>query len=157
MKLFITFELKFFRHKERDTHSFYADFSISPKPRETPVRRPQWASESQPSSSEAELNSLTFPKNLSPRVRCVTSLTSLVTSSIRDFYCDVWMTCLLPHAREHLCSCLHLTNPCTARKVLSLTKLKGKMYKTKPLGHYITCLSLYKIKLFVIDDDKLFS
>ena len=40
--------------------------------------------------------------------------------------------------REHLRSCLYLTNPCTKRKVLSLTKPKGKIYKTKSLGHYIT-------------------
>ena len=32
-----------------------------------------------------------------------------------------------PRAREHL----HSTNPCTKRKVLSLTKPKGKIYKTK--------------------------
>ena len=42
------------------------------------------------------------------------------------------------HACEHLRSCLHLTNPCAKQKVLSLTKLKGKIYKTKSLGHYIT-------------------
>ena len=45
-----------------------------------------------------------------------------------------------PHARENLRSCLHLTNPCAKRKVLSLTKPKGKTYKTKSLGHYITSL-----------------
>ena len=33
---------------------------------------------------------------------------------------------------------LHLTNPCAERKVLSLTKSKGKIYITKSLGHYIT-------------------
>ena len=43
-----------------------------------------------------------------------------------------------PHARAHLCSCLHLINPCAKRKVLSLTRPKGKIYKTKSLGHYIT-------------------
>ena len=32
-----------------------------------------------------------------------------------------------PRAREHL----HSTNPCTKRKVLSLTKPKGKIYETK--------------------------
>ena len=31
-----------------------------------------------------------------------------------------------PHAREHL----HTTNPCTKRKVLSITKPKSKIYKT---------------------------
>ena len=43
-----------------------------------------------------------------------------------------------PHARQHLCSSLHLTNPYAKRKVLSLTKPKGRIYKTKSLGHYIT-------------------
>ena len=33
---------------------------------------------------------------------------------------------------------LHLTNPCAKRKVLSLTKPKGKIYKTKSLRNYIT-------------------
>ena len=33
---------------------------------------------------------------------------------------------------------LHLTNPCAKRKVLILTKLKGKIYKTKSIRHYIT-------------------
>ena len=33
---------------------------------------------------------------------------------------------------------LHLTNPCAKRKVLTLTEPKGKIYKTKSLGHYIT-------------------
>ena len=46
-----------------------------------------------------------------------------------------------PHVREHLRPCLPLTNPCTKRKVLSLTKPKGKIYKTKSLGHYITLQS----------------
>ena len=43
-----------------------------------------------------------------------------------------------PHVRQHLRSSLHLTNPCAKRKVLSLTKPKGKTYKTKSLSHYIT-------------------
>ena len=43
-----------------------------------------------------------------------------------------------PRVREHLHSCLYLANPCAKRKVLSLTKPKGKIYKTKSLGHYIT-------------------
>ena len=33
---------------------------------------------------------------------------------------------------------LHLTNPCAKQKVLSLTKPKGKIYKTKSLRNYIT-------------------
>ena len=63
-KLFITFEFKGFRHKERDTHSFYSGFFIAPPPPQHvwhPPQRPLlWlrrASESQPSSPEAELHS----------------------------------------------------------------------------------------------------
>ena len=37
---------------------------------------------------------------------------------------------------------LHLTNPCAKQKVLSLTKPKGKIYKTKSLGNYITVLQI---------------
>ena len=40
--------------------------------------------------------------------------------------------------RQYLRSSWHLTNPCAKRKVLSLTKPKGRIYKTKSLGHYIT-------------------
>ena len=36
---------------------------------------------------------------------------------------------------------LHLTNPCAKLKVLSLTKPKCKIYKTKSLGNYITLIS----------------
>ena len=37
-----------------------------------------------------------------------------------------------PHACVNTCTqWVHLTNPCTKRKVLSLTKPKGKIYKTK--------------------------
>ena len=50
-----------------------------------------------------------------------------------------------PRAREHLRSCLHQTNPCAKRKVLSLNKPKGKIYKTKPLDHYITTVTLITV------------
>ena len=50
--------------------------------------------------------------------------------------------------REHLRPCLPLTNPCAKQKFLSLTKPKGKIYKTKSLGHYITHrLRLKKLSL----------
>ena len=45
-----------------------------------------------------------------------------------------------PRAHQHLRSSLHLNNPCTKRKVLSLTKPKGRIYKTKSPGHYITLM-----------------
>ena len=61
-----------------------------------------------------------------------------VIFSIWDFYFDISEWHIL-----HTCAwtptlMLHLTNPCAKRKVLSLTKPKGKIYKTKFLGHYIT-------------------
>ena len=60
-----------------------------------------------------------------------------------------------PRARVNSCTqCVHLTNPCTKQKVLSLTNPKGKIYKTKnvnikkkSLRNYIThlpnCFVLY--------------
>ena len=53
-----------------------------------------------------------------------------------------------PRVREHLRSCLHLTNPCTKRKVLWLTKPKCKIYQTKSLGHYITNVGFGFLSLF---------
>ena len=46
-----------------------------------------------------------------------------------------------PRARVNNCAqCVHLTNPCTKRKVLSLTIPKGKILKTKSLHNYITII-----------------
>ena len=77
--------------------------------------------------------------NLSPRFWCMTSFTSPGRISLSEIFI---LTSLndtsSPCAREHLRSCLHLTNQCAKRKVLSLTKPKGKIYKTKSLDHYIT-------------------
>ena len=41
---------------------------------------------------------------------------------------------------------LHLTNPCAKRKVLILTKPKGKIYKTKSLRNYITLYIIFAIR-----------
>ena len=80
-----------------------------------------------------------FFSNLSPRFRFVTSPKYPGLNSNLGF--------LFWHISEwHILSArawtpalmLHLTNPCAKRKVLSLTKPKGKIYKTKSLGNYIT-------------------
>ena len=56
-----------------------------------------------------------------------------------DLYFDICERHILPaRVLQYLRSSLHLTNPCAKRKVLSLTKPKGKIYKMKSLGHYIT-------------------
>ena len=105
-------------------------------------RKASASSESQPSSSDVQTRLPDFfsnPKNL------------LRTLPVHDVIHIPWSYFLsgvsivtslndtsAPRAREHLCSCLHLTNPREKRKVLSLTKPKGKLYKTKSLGHYMT-------------------
>ena len=83
------------------------------------------------------LNWLTFLKSQpSLPVRDVTHVPGHIL--YLGFLCDIseW------HARSARtltpALMLHLTNPCAKRKVLSLTKPKGKIYKTKSLGHYIT-------------------
>ena len=70
------------------------------------------------------------------------SFTSPVSFPIWVFYCDIWLS-HPPRVCEHQ----HSTNPCTKRKVLRLTKPKGKIYKMKnddikkSLCNYITlCL-----------------
>ena len=109
--------------------------------------------ESQPSSSDAktQLNWLLFksPKSSAHASGAWRHSHPVVTFSIWGFYCDI-SECHVRSAREHLRSCLHLTNPCAKRKVLSLTKPKGKIYKTKFLGHYITCGFVHD---FVIHSD----
>ena len=107
--------------------------------------------ESQPSSSDAKTKHWFFsnPQILCACFRCMTSFTSpghflsgiFILTSLNDTSST--------RAHEHLRSCLHLTNLCTERKVLILTKLIGKIYKTKFLSHYITndserCLQLFQ-------------
>ena len=57
-----------------------------------------------------------FFSNLNPRFRCVTS----PISPGHKFYLDFILTSVndasSPRAREHVRSCLHLTNPCTEPK-----------------------------------------
>ena len=65
----------------------------------------------------------------------------LVLIPIWDFYFDISEWHILPTHTWTPMLMLHLTNPCTKWKVLSLTKLKGKVYKTKSLGNYITLLT----------------
>ena len=59
------------------------------------------------------------------------------------FFFDISEWHILPARAWTPALMLHLTNPCTKRKVLSLAKLKGKIYKTKSIGHYITYIHIY--------------
>ena len=62
----------------------------------------------------------------------------LVSIHIWDFYFDISEWHILSACTWTSALMLYLTNPCTKRKVLILTKPKGKIYKTKSLCHYIT-------------------
>ena len=76
-----------------------------------------------------------IPQILRARFRCITSFTS---PGIWGFYFDISEWHILPSRAWTPALMLHLTNPCAKRKVLSLTKPKSKIYKTKSLGYYIT-------------------
>ena len=111
--------LKVLRHKERYTHSFYSGFSICPPTRVAPATRPWRASISQPSSFEAGLNSTKWlfsnpPKSSTHASGAWRHSHSQVLSGI-FILTSVNDTSSL-RAHQHLCSSLHLTNPCAEPK-----------------------------------------
>ena len=149
---FITFELKVFRHEERETPSFYADcfyiVSSQPNQRAAPeAHKVVWPRPGLNLDSlvrRQELNPLLFLKSQLP-VRDVIHIPWLqfqsgifILTSLNDTSSQ--------RAHEHLCRCCTLHNPCAKRKVHSLTKPKGKIYKTKSLSNYITILHSIQVK-----------
>ena len=103
---FITFELKVIRHKERETIFvcwllLHRQLSTQPTrgARSAQIHLVSAGPESQPSSSEAGTQLTAFsqiPKLLSPRFRCMTSLTSPGPNSYLGFlFWHLWMTHLL--------------------------------------------------------------
>ena len=149
-KLFITFEFKAFRHEERETQSFYADcfyiVSSQTNQRAAPVAHefvwPRPALNVDSLVKRQELSSCCFfsnPKILSPLFRCVTSLISPGPNSYLGFlFWHLWMThplCACVNTCAHVCTSL---THALSRKVLILTKPKGKIYKTKSPRNYIT-------------------
>ena len=107
-----------------------------------PATRPRWASESQPSSSDGKTQLTDFSQISVHASGAWHHSHPAVTFSIWSFYCNIpeWHVCSVRTWTPALM--LHLTNPCAKWKVLSLSKPKGKIYKTKSLGHYITVLPL---------------
>ena len=91
-KLLITFELKVFRHKEKDT----PDFSLCPKPRAHPTQGHGEQAKVNRLLPRQEPNSLTFfkiPKILRARFRCMTSFTSPGQPFHLGFlFWHLWMT-----------------------------------------------------------------
>ena len=117
------------------TKSFYAGFSIYPRITCDTCHKAS-ASESQLSSSEpgTQLSLFKIPPN-PPRALPVHDVIHIPKEFL---FWHLGMT-HPPRARAWTPALmLPLTNPCVKRKVLSLTKPKGKIYKTKSLGHYFT-------------------
>ena len=129
--------------RKREAQSFYADFSIHPKPCAAPATRPRRTLKVNRLLPTLKLNSLTFlksPKSSAHASSAWRHSHPLVIISIWDFYFDISEWHILPVCTWTPALMLNLTNPCAKRKILSLTKLKGKIYKMKSLGHYITIL-----------------
>ena len=117
--------LKVLRHKERDTHSFYSGFSICPYPNTCGTRHKATglASASKRKSTLPVrcqvLNSTDFfkiPKILRSRFQCMTSFISTGQPLSGIFILTSVNDTSSPHARQHLCSSLHLTNTCAEPK-----------------------------------------
>ena len=141
--LLLPLSLKVLRHKERDAHSFYSGFSICPPPNTCGTRHKATASERKlpfffgPQDSTNWLFS-NFPKSSAHASGAWRHSHPQVLSGF--LFWHFWMT-HPPRVRINICAqvCTELTHV-LSRKVLSLTKPKGKIYKTKSLGLYITRL-----------------
>ena len=134
--------LKVFRHEERETIFLcwlliHRPLSTQPTrgARSAQIRLALLSSESQPSSSEARTQLTAFFQISAHASGAWRHPNTQVTIPIWDFYFDI--------SEWHIFSAhawtpeLHLINQCAERKVLSLTKPKGKIYITKSLGNYI--------------------
>ena len=125
---------------ERETQSFYADcFWICSNPRAAPHLQTTSLTaagpESQPSLSDAGTRQTAFLK--SPKSSALSGMMSF-TSSGPISYRGIFILTSVNDTTSPRALMLHHTNPCTKRKVLILTKPKGKIYKTRSLRNYIT-------------------
>ena len=133
-KLFITFELKSFStQRERYTWLFHL-----PQTTCAPDTMSRQARESQPSSSDNKTQLTDFSQISAHASGHDVIHIPRSYFPIWGFYFDISELHILPARASTPALKLHLNNPCAKRKVLSLTKPKGKIYKTKSLGHYIT-------------------
>ena len=114
--------LKVLRHKKRDTHSFYSGFYICLPPHL--VRRLPKASASKRKSTllvrYPVLNSTNFLDKI-PQILRALPVRDVIRTCQPHFpsglLWHLWVTRpLRAHARQHLCSSLHLTNPCAEPK-----------------------------------------
>ena len=134
-----------FRHEERETQFFYADCSsivssqlTDPTNARAPPASTNWTGLAQVRKINSlclspNLNSLLLfkiTKNPSPSLPDMTSITSPVQFHIWGFCCDICDCHILP---AHVWTPALMSAPTHAlsRKVLSQTKPKDKIYKTK--------------------------
>ena len=114
---FITFELKGFSTWGRERHNlFMTTFPSAPPPCVAPVAHKfvcsQWALKVTCLPRMLKFNQLTFLK--SQLMLPVHDVTHIPGHILYPGFL-LWHLCSM-HAREHLRSCLHLTNPCTEPK-----------------------------------------
>ncbi len=112
--------------------------------RNAQIRLATTSPESQPSSSQAGTQLTAFspiPKSSAHASGAWRHSHPLVLILIWGFYFNISEWHILSARAWTPALMLHLTNPCTKRKVLILTKPKGKIYKTKspPQLYYNWC------------------
>ena len=115
-------------------------FPSAPSTRVAPATRPLRARKSHPSSSDCktQLNWLSSKSSARASGAWRHSHPQVTIFYLGFLFWHLWMT-HPPCVRINTCAqvCTYLTHV-LSQKVLSLTKPKGKIYKTKSLGHYIT-------------------
>ena len=115
-------------------------------PRAAPATRRRWAPKVNRLPRTLKPKSLTFLKSPKSSAHASGSWRHShlpVIFTHWDFYFDISEWHILPERAWTPALMLHLANPCAMRKVLSQTKPKGKIYKTKSLGHSITYKCLF--------------
>ena len=136
--------------RERERHTIFLCWLLLHRQLSTPPTRgarstqnrlASPSTESQPFSSEAGTQLTAFSQISAHASGAWRHPNNLVSIPIWDFYFDISEWYILSARAWTPALMLHLTNPCAKRKVLILTKPKGKIYKTKSLRHYITYVS----------------
>ena len=137
-KLFITFLSLRFLNTRRERHNFFLCWLFHLNPFTCGSRRKLvvWSRRAPKINSlvrSLNLNKLLFFKSQNPRpyFRAWRYSRSRSISYLGFLLWHLWLS-HPPRTRVNTCAqCVHLTNPCTKQKALSLTKPKGKIYKTK--------------------------
>ena len=126
---------------------FMLTFPSSPAPRAAPSRKQLVWSWRAPKVNflppRQELNSLLFLKSSAHASGAWRHSHLLVPFPIWDFYFDISEWHILSACAWTPVLMVYLTNLCSKRKVLILTKLQGKIYKTNSLRHYIANVNFH--------------